>query len=173
MAEQLCRWLTLGLLMPLTALAWAGTDSGSAVILLYHHVAADTPRSTSVSAELFEAHLDYLAQNGYQVLPLSGIIAKLKTATPLPPRSVAITFDDAYRSVYTTAAPLLARRGWPYAIFVSTDYHDGKYGGYMTWAELRALETAGAEIGNHSRSHDHYLHRRPGETVCPRFAGAA
>ncbi len=136
------------------------TETGSAVILLYHHVADDTPASTSVSPALFAAHLDYLQTHDYQVLPLSQIMAALRSGDPLPARSVAITFDDAYRSVYTTAAPQLQRRGWSFAVFTSTDYLDLGFGSYMTWDQLRALELGGAEIGNHSRRHQHLVHRR-------------
>ena len=35
----------------------------SGVILLYHHVADDTPRSTSVTPDEFAQHLDYIAEH--------------------------------------------------------------------------------------------------------------
>lgn len=142
-----------------------GSAGGHAVVLLYHHVADDTPASTSVTPDTFEQHLDYLAEHDYRVLPLSRVIDGLRhpDQAPLPPRTVAITFDDAYASVYDEAAPRLSRRGWSYAVFTSTDYLDRGFGNYMTWDELRELEGRGAEIGNHSRDHGHYVHRRPGE----------
>ncbi len=143
--------------------AWAAEDA-AAVILLYHHVSDETPASTSVSPALFEAHLEYLETHDYQVVPLSRIIAALRSERPLPERSVAITFDDAYLSVYTAAAPVLQERGWPFTVFATTDYLDGNYSGYLTWDQLRELERGGAEIGNHSRSHSHYMHRRAGES---------
>ncbi len=146
----------------------AATDAaaGHAVILLYHHVADDTPASTSVTPETLTAHLDHLQANDYRVLPLSRIIRALTGAAEetLPARAVAITFDDAYRSVYTNAAPRLAARGLPFAVFVSTDYIDRGFGGYMNWDQLRDLEARGAEIANHSRAHGHYVHRRAGES---------
>lgn len=163
-------------LFALTVLAaWSTTTSQAAgslqpaahgaVILLYHHVATDTPDSTSVSPETFAAHLDYLADQEYRVLPLSRIIQALRgQGEPLPPRAVAITFDDGYRSVGDTAAPLLDQHGYPYAVFATTDYVDRGFGNVMSWDQLRNLESAGAEIANHSRSHDHYLHRAAGES---------
>jgi peptidoglycan/xylan/chitin deacetylase (PgdA/CDA1 family) len=141
------------------------TDAGGhAVILLYHHVAEDTPSSTSVTPRIFETHLRYLADHDYQVVPLSRIITALAEDKPLPQRAVALTFDDAYRSVYIHAAPLLERHGYPYAVFVSTDYIDNGSSSYLSWAQLRELESRGAEIGNHSRAHEHYLHRLPTES---------
>ncbi|MCB1844505.1 MAG: hypothetical protein KDI09_16205, partial [Halioglobus sp.] len=71
-----------------------------AVILLYHHVASDTPASTSVSPETFARHLRYLADEGYTVLSLEEVLWRLSKGKHFPKNSVAVTFDDAYASVY-------------------------------------------------------------------------
>jgi biofilm PGA synthesis lipoprotein PgaB len=134
-----------------------------AVVLIYHHVSNKTPASTSVAPAEFESHLDYLAEHGYTVLPLAEIIAALRDRTPLPPRAVALTFDDAYASVYTEAMPRLARRGWPFTVFVTTDYIDDAYAGYMSWDQLREAEARGGAVGNHTVSHAHLIRRLPGE----------
>ena len=134
-----------------------------AVILLYHHVSEDTPPSTSVTPGTFENHLDYLAD--YDVVPLEQIVRAIGGEGPLPPDAVAITFDDAYESVYTEALPRLEERGWPFTVFASTDYIDGNYGGYMTWEQLRDAERRGATVGNHSRSHRHLVRRDAGESA--------
>jgi peptidoglycan/xylan/chitin deacetylase (PgdA/CDA1 family) len=86
-------------------------------------------------------------------------------------RVVAITFDDAYRSVATNARPLLDRLGAPATVFAVTDYvdsgalqiwpgladwADGPYARElepMSWDELVALADSGWEIGSHTRSH--------------------
>lgn len=135
-----------------------------AVILLYHHVAADTPGSTSVTPQVFERHLDHLDAHGYEVVPLSRIIEAVDGGAPLPERAVAITFDDAYRSVHREAAPRLVARGHPFSVFVATDYIDQGLRPYMSWDELRELEAGGAEIANHSRAHEHYVFRPPDES---------
>lgn len=51
-----------------------------AVILLYHHVADDTPAITSIKPKDFEQQLNYLADNGFQVWPLEKIIEVLQSA---------------------------------------------------------------------------------------------
>jgi poly-beta-1,6-N-acetyl-D-glucosamine N-deacetylase len=143
----------------------APADGAGAVVLLYHHVAEETPPSTSVTPVQFASHLQFLADNDFRVVALSKVIAAVRDAAPLPERAVAITFDDAYRSVLTSAVPLLQERGWPFTVFVSTDYIDNGYGAYLDWNELRRLEAAGAEIGNHSRTHAHYPFHRAGESA--------
>lgn len=124
-----------------------------AVVLVYHHVSEETPPSTSVSPEQFAAHLDFLAREGFNVWPLSRILEHLQNGRKLPARTVALTFDDAYRSVYTHALPMLRSRNFPFTIFVTTDYIDGKSRLYLSWEQLREMTSQGAEIGNHSLSH--------------------
>ncbi|MFB6259676.1 MAG: polysaccharide deacetylase family protein, partial [Thiohalorhabdaceae bacterium] len=148
-------------LAPGSAPAAAGDH---AVILEYHHVGTDTPPSTSVTPETFEAHLSYLAEHDFNVWPLQRILTRLKAGESLPERTVALTFDDAYESVYTEVYPRLAERGWPFTVFVSTNYIDKGYGSHMDWDQLRELADNGADIGNHSRSHPHMARARPGES---------
>ena len=72
----------------------------NAVISVYHHVSASTPPSTSLSPEAFRAHLSFLAENNFTVLPLTQILTTLNDGDDLPDRTVAITFDDGYESIY-------------------------------------------------------------------------
>lgn len=82
---------------------------------------------------------------------------------------MAITFDDAYRSIYTTAFPLLKARGWPFTLFVSTIYV-GLGGNYLSWSELREMQAHGAEFGNHTHSHPHLLRIPEGQGTADTFA---
>jgi peptidoglycan/xylan/chitin deacetylase (PgdA/CDA1 family) len=76
---------------------------------------------------------------------------------------VAITFDDAFRSVRANAVPELLGRGFPATIFVPVDYL-GQQPGWdmeddvddqvMTCDELRSLPEL-IELGSHSLSHPH------------------
>lgn len=135
-----------------------------AAILLYHHVSNSTPSGTSVSPAVFRQHLDSLSTGGYSVLSLSHILETLASGGSLPDKTVAITFDDAYRSVLDAAAPLLRKHGWPFTVFVSTQAIDEGYRDYLTWKGLRELIRDGAEIGNHSYSHLHLVRRLAGES---------
>lgn len=130
------------------------------VVLQYHHVSDSTPPSTSTSESLFEAQLDMLRDLQLEPVPLlEGTQNALEEGTTR--NSVALTFDDAYKSVYTTAAPKLADRGYPYTVFVNTDAVGRP--GYMTWGELEELASRDrVTLANHSADHGH-LARKPGE----------
>ena len=146
----------------LAGAATAGVPS-HAVVLLYHHVADDTPASTSTSPELFHRQMDWLAGNGYQVLPLPAVVDSLQRGRPLPDRTVALTFDDGYVSVYTEAFPHLRVRGWPFTVFVCPESIDRGRGPVMDWDQLREMAAAGATVANHGLRHDHLQQRRPDE----------
>lgn len=149
----------------LSVAACAESNSqGHFVVLLYHHVAEDTPRITSVTPMEFESHLDYLDDNGFHVWPLERAVAALEDGESIPDRTVAITFDDAYTDIRTNAAPMLEDRGWPYTVFVATQAVDEGQGGIMDWDELRDLAGRGATLANHGHAHDHLVRRRDGES---------
>lgn len=135
-----------------------------AVALLYHHVSNDTPPATSVSPATLERHLDFLEQNRFTVWPLGQILDYIEQGKPLPENTVALTFDDAYRSVYSQAFPLLQRRGWPFTLFVNSAAIDRGYQPCMNWQQLAELAAAGVEIGNHSHSHAHLVRRQGQES---------
>lgn len=140
-----------------------GDHQNSAVIFMYHHFGVSKHPQTNVSLEQFDAHLEHLQQQGYTVWPLQDIINHLDQGKPLPDRTVAITIDDAYLSVYTEAWPRLRQRGWPFTVFVSTDGIDRGLKAYMSWQQMREMQSQGARFANHSRFHDYLIRRQPDE----------
>ena len=152
--------LLLALACQLPALA-----DDHAVVLVYHHVSESTPALTSVTPQVFDSHLDYLEDNGFNVWPLARILSTLAAGDALPANTVAITFDDAYESVYLEAYPRLRKRGWPFTLFVASEPVDRGYAGYLGWQQLRRLAEAGIELGNHSHSHAHLVRRLDGESA--------
>ena len=137
----------------------------SAVVLEYHHVSEETPPSTSVTPKTFERHMDYLAANDFTVWPLPRLVAAVRAGDEIPERTIALTFDDGYRSVYEEVFPRLQARGWPFTIFIATGYLDNGDRNYVTWDQLREMEAAGVTIGNHSVNHPHMIRRREGENA--------
>ncbi|MGD8357345.1 MAG: polysaccharide deacetylase family protein [Lysobacterales bacterium] len=145
------------------ALSAKATALHAAVVLQYHHVSDSTPAATSVSPERFAMHLDLIAREGFEVVPLQQFVDDLQAGRLLPDHTVAITFDDGYSSVYSQAFPLLRQRGWPFTVFVNTEPHDRGRRGFLSWDQLREMSQAGATIANHTVRHLYLVRRGPGQ----------
>jgi peptidoglycan/xylan/chitin deacetylase (PgdA/CDA1 family) len=156
----------LAVVFTVTAFAWqAAAAESHAVVFMYHRFGEDNFRSTNIKLEQFDAHLDYLAENGFTVWPLERIVEQIRAGEPIPDRTVAITIDDAYRSIYTEAYPRLKERGWPFTVFVATDPVDRGFKSFLTWDEMREMAKGGATFANHGRTHAHLADRVAGETA--------
>ena len=129
----------------------------SAVILMYHNISDDTHPDTSVSPEMFKKHMQFIKDNEYTVWPLLKALMALKSGKPMPSKIVVLTFDDAYRSVYSEAFPILKDKGWPFTVFVTTNYINDSYRNFMNWGQLREIQLYGGDVGNHSLSHAHFV----------------
>ena len=128
--------------------------------LCYHGVAA--VRATTPGAGLFvrpkdlELHIRTLHRWRYRLLTFGeqAELAKQGAADG----TASLTFDDGLADNYMTLLPLLRRLAAPATVFVVTCWLGGVHPG-ATWAriltveELRALHTAGLEIGGHTVTH--------------------
>lgn len=110
--------------LPLTLLS-PGGPRGRLSILIFHRVlpqpdplAPDEPDATA-----FEEQMRWV-RNWFNVLPLAEAVEQLYTAT-LPPRALAITFDDGYADNADLAAPILERLGLTATFFVTTGFLSG------------------------------------------------
>ena len=151
----------------LLALLFDGPSNAAdhAVILMYHNISNETPKSTSVTPETFEQHMQFIEHNGYTVQPLLSTLQHLRAGEPVPENTVVITFDDAYKSVYTQAWPRLSQRGWPFSVFVTTGYIGNGHNNFMSWEELREISDYGAGVGNHSQSHPYLVRKYTDESA--------
>jgi peptidoglycan/xylan/chitin deacetylase (PgdA/CDA1 family) len=130
-------------------------DPVHAVAVMYHRFGENKYPSTNIRLEQFETHLNILSADKFNVVSLDTIVNALKSGTPLPAKTIAITVDDAYASVFTEAWPRMKAKGWPMTVFVATEAVDEKRPGYMTWDQIRTLRDAGVTIGAHTKSHAH------------------
>lgn len=154
-------------LLPALLLAFLAPVAAADVpVLAYHHVASETPPSTSTTPELFRDQLDLIEQLRMDVVRLDGeTVESIISGDGDGGLRTALTFDDAYESVYTTAWPILRKRGMPFTIFVNTDAINDGMPGYMSWSQLRELANHDlVTIGNHTSNHASLL-RRPDESA--------
>lgn len=148
-------------LVLVTIAAPVAEAADSAAIVMYHRFGEDDIPSTNTRIEQFEAHIDELTSGGYTVLPVAEIVDALRNGRELPDRTVGITIDDAYLSVYTEAFPRLLGAGLPFTVFVSTDSVDRRHPGFVNWGQIREMHRAGVEIGAHTASHLHMADASP------------
>jgi peptidoglycan/xylan/chitin deacetylase (PgdA/CDA1 family) len=66
---------------------------------------------------------------------------------------ISLNFDDAWRSVYDNAFPILKEKGITATVFTITDMVKKKEPQYLNISQLKKLEEAGWEIGSHTISH--------------------
>ncbi len=122
---------------------------------MYHRFGESDYPSTNVTMDQFRAHIAELQSGGYNVMALDALVEAVRNKVALPPRSVALSVDDAYESVYTEAWPLLKEAGFPLAIFVATDPVERGLSRYMSWDQLRQLRDEGVVIGSQTKTHPH------------------
>lgn len=133
--------------------------SADAVVFVYHRFAEGQHPATNVRLEQFESHLDYLERHNFTVWPLERIVTYHREGRAIPDRTVAITVDDAYLSVYTHAYPRLKARGWPFTVFVATQPVDRRLADFMSWEQMREMSGKGASFANHGVTHEHLVQR--------------
>lgn len=130
-------------------------DATSSVVFMYHRFGEDEYPSTNIKIDQFKAHVAELTNGSYTVLGVPQIVSALEKGEGLPDRTVGITIDDAYRSVYEIAWPIFRENNMPFTVFVSTEQLDDGFSNYMTWDMVREMAKAGVTIGGHSQHHSH------------------
>ena len=112
---------------------------GAGLILLYHRIAepVSDPWKIAVSRTTFDRHLRLLTSK-FRVLPLAELVVAARRGR-IPPRAVAITFDDGYVDNLDRALPLLEAHGVPATFYIATGYVDSR--GSFWWDELQELLT--------------------------------
>ncbi len=128
----------------------------AAVVVMYHRFGEDNYPSTNIRLDQFEAHIKELTSGKYNVVALDELVSAIRDKRKLPDRTVAITIDDAFTSVYREAWPRLKAAKLPFTVFIATGQVAAKAGGnYMTWEQIREMHKAGAGFANHSVTHAH------------------
>jgi peptidoglycan/xylan/chitin deacetylase (PgdA/CDA1 family) len=136
------------------------------LVLCYHAVSEGWPAVTAVTAEEIRRQVGTLVARGYVGMTFTDALT-----APAAPRVLAVTFDDAHRSVLHAAAPILDELGVPGTVFAPTDWigtgRPTSWAGFerwvgtehehelvcLDWDELRGLVDRGWEVGSHTMSH--------------------
>jgi peptidoglycan/xylan/chitin deacetylase (PgdA/CDA1 family) len=136
----------------------------SQISILTYHALDDSGSIVSTSPGVFQAQMRYLSEAGFNVVSFGEVVAHLNEGRPLPARTVAISFDDGYKSVYTEAFPVLRQYGFTATVFLIADYC-GKYNDWpgnlpslkrlplLSWSEIKEMQKYGIEFGAHTMTH--------------------
>ena len=132
-------------------------DLSSQVIVLCYHRFEDKPKdSLAIKPAEFEAQMQILKDNGITVIPMADFLAWRRGEKSIPPKSAIISIDDGYITGYSVAWPILKKFGYPFTMFIYTDYVKGgpKSGGQsVSWQQLAEMRDAGVDIQSHTVSH--------------------
>ena len=132
-------------------------------ILVYHRFAEDCNSPLCMPAKTFERQMRYLKENGYHVITAEELYSFLGFRQGLPQKSVLITMDDGYRSVYNIAYPILKKYGYKATLFVYTDFV-GVSKMAITWNQLKEMQRNGFTIGSHTIYHSDLTKPKDGES---------
>lgn len=158
--------------------ALMGNRAGGAFgILFYHrvmpHLAGLPEPGLNVTPSALRRQLEGLLHRGFVFVSLRGVIESLAQGKPLPEKTVVLTFDDGFASLFVHAWPILQDVQVPATVFVVTGYVDTQspmpfdFWGMrhhastppeawrsLTWDECRVMERSGlVEIGAHTHWH--------------------
>jgi peptidoglycan/xylan/chitin deacetylase (PgdA/CDA1 family) len=129
-------------------------DDGVRVSVLgYHDFSENLPETAMrIRTSKFRKQLETIRQLGITVISLEDFIAWKKGDKQIPEKSLLLTFDDGWKSVYTDAFPILREFGYPFTLYLYKNYVDGG-GKALTTPMIQEMVKAGATIGSHSVSH--------------------
>jgi biofilm PGA synthesis lipoprotein PgaB len=124
----------------------------------------------AISTATLNTIFAWLKAKDFRPVSVDQIVASRNGGPRLPPRAVLLTFDDAYKSQFTHAFPLLQQYGYPALIGVVTRWTDTPAGdpvrishksvmppGYfMSWDDLREMANSGlVEVASHTHDMHH------------------
>jgi peptidoglycan/xylan/chitin deacetylase (PgdA/CDA1 family) len=132
--------------------------AGRVPILTFH--ALDDRRDVcGFSAGVFRRAVERLRAAGVRTVGVAELADAVRHGRPLPDRSVALTFDDGYRSVYDEAFPVLRDAGMTATVFLTVGSGAGERlptlasREMLAWSEIREMHRHGFVFGAHTLSH--------------------
>jgi peptidoglycan/xylan/chitin deacetylase (PgdA/CDA1 family) len=114
---------------------------GLGAIFMLHHVRPEAPaefepnRILKVTPTFLEDVIHQVQEAGFDMIGLDEVPGRMVAGRDLPPFAV-FTLDDGYKDNREFAYPVFKRNNVPFAIYVPTDYPDGK--GDLWWLVLEA-----------------------------------
>ena len=86
-------------------------------ILTYHSI-DQTGSVISVGSDQFQHHMRWLASAGYSVVSLRDVMVLMRQGSPIPPNTIALSFDDGFKNFSSSALPVLQELGFRATVFL-------------------------------------------------------
>ena len=102
---------------------------------------------------MLKTQLKYIQDEGYATLTLSELKDYILNNSPIPKKSILITFDDGYMDNYDNAFPILKDFNMVATIFCITSNLDGSY--YLSKDAINEMSNYGIDIESHTVNHPH------------------
>jgi peptidoglycan/xylan/chitin deacetylase (PgdA/CDA1 family) len=135
-------------------------------ILMYHSVSTEaTPafHRFAIHPTRFAEHMAYLAAENYTTLTVRELTAQRTAGAEIPPRTVALTFDDGFVDFHDEVLPVLARHSFTATLYVVTGFvgdtsqwlieERESDRPLLSWSQLAEVAAAGIECAAHSHTH--------------------
>ena len=144
-------------------------DDGVRVTVLGYHDFSATKKATEmrIPTEKFRKQMQAIKDLGLKVITMDDFTAWKRGEKEVADKSILITIDDGWKSVYTDAYPILKEFGYPFTVFLYTNYVDGG-GAALTTPMIQEMQKHGCNLGSHSISHPY-----PAKIRAERKKGAA
>jgi len=136
-------------------------DKGT-IVLMYHRFEENKYPSTNIKISDFIKQVDLIKKNNFKFIHADNFINSL--VNHKSEKKVFLTIDDAFKSFYEQAWPILKSEKIPFLLFVNTREIGSK--GYMTWKQIKEISKEKfVYIGNHSYSHDYLIDKTNDEII--------
>ena len=124
-ASKSKRWLKKALVRSSILPVASRFFAPAAAILAYHSVVEEPAKTdyilgSSRARVHFERHIETLARK-FSPVTLGDVAEFARSVRKLPPRAVAVTFDDGFADNYEVALPILNRYGVPATFYIMVD----------------------------------------------------
>ncbi len=128
-------------------------------VLMYHKISTNRSDILTVTVEQLEQHLTFLRESGFEIISATQFLKG-----NIKPKTVLLTFDDAYLNNLELAYPVLKKHSAKAIIFVPTAFvgrmssWDSDAVPLMSLSQLKSLDDDVFELGLHSHQHQNYKH---------------
>jgi peptidoglycan/xylan/chitin deacetylase (PgdA/CDA1 family) len=127
---------------------------------MYHRFEENKYPSTNIKVADFVKQIDLIKKNDFTFIDAGNFESSLINLKDK--KKILLTIDDAFKSFYEQAWPILKKNKIPFILFVNT--REIGSSGYMNWKQIKEISKEKfVHIGNHSFSHDYLVDKTKSE----------